>query len=724
MRKMRRFLANHRWLLSMLLASTMFGAVCAKLNTSGNLVVAGATSQVMIDYPDASVVDRSAIGTMQDDLSLLQQHAALDASLMTTMPVLDAIGKRMGVPGSQISGITDITAPAPIQFTMADSEQHASQLVASEAPYRLELQPSTYEPILTIYAEAPSVGSALRLATSATLGLGDYLRSVAQRQDFPLQDLPQLRQLGSPRGGVTNSTAKIEIAGLTFITAFALSFVALLLLLRRRWRGPERDLSRPRRRSRLTGRAAADWPRTTRLLPWSIAGLIAMIWLTPFDRLQLGGGGAPINITLDRVVIPIVVVIWLIAFTAGPGASPRLKVTRVHIAIGAYLACAFLSVVLDAHYLNHTGELAISVKKVPLLVSYISIFVIVASSIRKSEVPAFMTFTLVLAVMVGLEAVYEYHTHVNLFNTLLGHLGPFKLTAGDATNASLIDSQGRFWLQGPTDYGAELVGILAMALPIAVLRFLKAKSVRQRILYGVPIALLPYAMVSTERKTALLAPAIAFLTIAYFRRRELISLAPLILVLGVVMIALSPTSLEHIVSQFTGANATKTATVDARTANYDAVRPDLWSHLLFGRGQGSYAPPNDRVVDSDIILPLIETGVLGLLTFLLIPVSLIGVARKKASDRDPTYSGPALIGVSAAATLLCLSTLYSFMSLPHGPDVFMYLTGLAVVAVGPDGEPRGVPRPRHHRLTREDRSRVRRPALVLEAPAQQVRHRA
>jgi hypothetical protein len=721
MRKLRRFLVNYRWLLAVLSASMVFAAVCAKLNTSGNLVVAGATSQVMIDYPDASVVDRSAIGTVQDDLQLLQQHAALYASLMTTPPVLDAIGKRMGVPGGQISGVAYVTAPAPLQFTMAGSEEHASQLVASEAPYRLELQPSRLQPILTIYAQAPSVYGALRLATSATLGLGDYLRSLAQQQGFPIRELPQLRPLGNPRGGVTNSRAKIEIAGLTFITAFALSFVALRLLLHRRWRCPERGTSRPRRRSRLTGGAAADWPRTTRLLPWSIAALIAMIWLTPFDRLQLGGGGAPINITLDRVVIPIVAVIWLIAFTAGPGAAPRLKVTRVHFALGAYLACAFLSVVLDAQYLNHTGELAISIKKLPLLVSYMSIFVIVTSSIRKSEVRAFMSFTLGLAVIVGFEAIYEYHTHVNLFNTLLAHLGPFKLTAGDATNASLLDSQGRFWLEGPTDYGAELVGILTMALPIALLRFLKAKSVRQRILYGVPIALLPYAMFATERKTSLVAPAIAVVTIAYYRRGQLRSLAPLLLVLAVGAIALSPQTVGHIVSQFTGSSATKTQTTDARTANFDALRPDLWSHLLFGRGQGSYTPPTDRVVDSDLLLPLVETGVLGMAAFLLIPISLISAARKKASQRSDANSAAALVGLTAATTLLCLAVIYSFMSLPHGPDVFMYLAGLTVVAVGSDGEPRGVPHGRQHRLAREDWRRVRRPAPVLELPAQQLR---
>jgi hypothetical protein len=719
MRVMRRFLMNHRWLLGMLLASTVFAAVSAKLNTSGDLVVGGATTHVMIDYPDASLVDRGTVGSVQDVLALLQQHAVLDAALMTTPPVLDAIAKRMGVPGGQISGIADITANAPTQFTQAGSEKHASELQASEAPYRLELQPSPSEPILTIYAEAPSVAAALRLASSATLGLGDYLRSVAERQGFPAEELPQLRPLGRPQAGVTNSSAKMEIAGLTFITAFALSFLVLLGLLRRRVRRAGSESSRPVRRARLTGRAAADWPRTTRVLPWSIAGLIAMFWLTPFDRLQLGGGGTPVNITLDRVVIPIVVLIWLVAFAAGPGAAPRLRLTRVHLAVGAYLACAFLSVVLDAHYLNQTGELAISVKKIPLLVSYASIFMIVASSIRRSEVPAFMTFTLVLAVIVGLETFYEYHSQQDLFLTLFSHLGPFKLAAVDVTNSAVVDSLGRLHVQGPTGIGDELVGILAMALPIAVLRFLKATSVRQRIVYGLAVGLLLYAMVATERKTSLLAPVMVFLAIAYFRRGQLLRLAPLVLVLGVGALAASPNTLGHVVSQFTAANATQVQTVDARTANFDAVRPDLWSHLLFGRGQGAYAPPTDRIVDSDIILPLVETGVFGLATFLLIPFSLISLARKSAYEHDATYSTPAVVGVSVAVAFLCLVNLYSFMSLPHGPDVFMYLAGLVVAVGGPGAEPREATQVRHHRLGRADRRRVRGRAPVLAGAAQQ-----
>jgi hypothetical protein len=43
---------------------------------------------------------------------------------------------------------------------------------------------------------------------------------------------------------------------------------------------------------------------------------------------------------------------------------------------------------------------------------------------------------------------------------------------------------------------------------------------------------------------------------------------------------------------------------------------------------------------------------------------------------------------------LSVALLYSVMSLPHAPDVFFYMAGLAVVAMGPEDIPlrRGRPR--------------------------------
>jgi hypothetical protein len=68
--------------------------------------------------------------------------------------------------------------------------------------------------------------------------------------------------------------------------------------------GPAEWRPRARRRSpevlaRAAARHAADWPRTTRVLPWALFGFMAMIWLIPFDSVQLPVGG-PIDITLDR----------------------------------------------------------------------------------------------------------------------------------------------------------------------------------------------------------------------------------------------------------------------------------------------------------------------------------------------------------------------------------------------------------------------------------------
>ncbi len=243
----------------MLVTSTLIAAVCAKLNTAGNLTVAAATTHVMVDDPDVSIVDRRAL---PQDVATLQKRAELYGRLMVTTPVLEAIGKRAGLPPDQIAGVDRTTADVPIPLTEPASEERASQIRASQAPYRLELQSHPDEPVLAIYAVAPSWPEAQRLADSAVPGLQDYLRDIARLQGFPEEQLPQLRQLGSARGGTTNGKAKIVIAGLTFFTAFGLSFVLLLLLLRRFRRPRTEDAPVPAPRARLSARAAADWPRT------------------------------------------------------------------------------------------------------------------------------------------------------------------------------------------------------------------------------------------------------------------------------------------------------------------------------------------------------------------------------------------------------------------------------------------------------------------------------
>jgi hypothetical protein len=677
---MLRFLIRNRLLIAVLLASTLVGAACAKFNTRGNLVVATATAHLFVDDPDASIIDRRAL---PQDVLTLQDRAELYGRLMTTTPVLDAIGKRAGVPGDQISGVARLTANVPNELTQPGSEERADQIRASRAPYRLELQSDPAEPVLAIYAQAPSLDAAQRLANAAGPGLHDFLVGVARRQGFPLKELPQLRQLGSARGGVVNGKAKVMIGALTFVTAFTLSLVLLLLLVRRPWRrrpeaAPERA---PRLRPRLTRGAAADWPRTTRVLPWGVALLIAMFWLTPFDKIQLAFS-TPVNITLDRILLPLVAVVWLIARKAGPGAAPRVRITRVHIAVLVFVAIAFLSVVVDARYLNQTGELKLAFKKLPLLLSYISIFVIVASSVRPSEVPAFMKYTLVLAVICGIEIIIEYRFKTNLFVSWSEKIfrGPFKVVLDDDSGTA-FDSLGRRWIAGPAGSGVEVVTMMSMVLPIAVFGVLGAKNHKRKALYGLALAILFAAMFATQRKSSLLAPAAVMLTLLYFRRKELLSLAPLGLVIVVLVTAMSPGAIRGVVGQFVRSDNTHVATVSDRTADYDAIRPDLWTHLALGRGYGTYDHNTYRILDSEILLVGIETGVAGLAAFLMIGISVILVARKTVALRDPRWSPAALWGVAAGVCLLVVSTLYDLIGFPHGTCIFLYTAGLVTVVV-------------------------------------------
>jgi hypothetical protein len=701
---MPRLISRH-WLLATLITSALVGAGFAKLNTSGNFESGLATAHVMIDYPDASIVDRRAL---PQDLATLQRRAELYARLMTTQPVLAAIGNRAGLPGDQISGISDLTADVPLQLTQPGSEEEASRIRASNAPYKLELQSDNYLPILSIYAQGPSSAAAEHLANAVAPGLRDYLTGLASQEGQNQRELPVLRQLGDARGGVASTTnGRAAVAGLTFITAFLLSLAAILSLRYWRRRGTAARLVRPSRRPCLSAGAAADWPRTTRVLPWSIAVLITMIWLTPFDRIQLAVH-APVNISLDRIVLPCVAVIWLIAFTAGRGAAPRLRFTRVHAAVGTFLAVGFLSAVVNAHYLSHITELSIAVKQLALLLSYIAIFVIVASSVRRTEVPAFLNYTLALSVIAALGAIYDYRFHNNLFTSFATSVfkGPFTVVA-PPPGASLLDSLGRRWVSGPAVYGVELDLMLSIALPIAILGSFRAKTRGRKILYGLAIAVLFAGMFATARKSALVIPVGVILTLAYFRRRELISLAPLGIVVVIVMWVSAPGAIRGVVEQFTRADASHVATVDSRTATYDAIRPDLWSHLLFGQGYGTFEPPTYRVIDSEIISRLTETGVVGLLTFLLIPLSVILYARKTAYRRELRSSEAALCGIAAGVSLIVSVTLYTVLVAPHGPDVFLYVAGLVVVAVQDEGLATTTRAEREHGFRRIARSRRR-----------------
>ncbi len=416
------------------------------------------------------------------------------------------------------------------------------------------------------------------------------------------------------------------------------------------------------------------------LLPWTLAGFIALIWLVPFNTLALNVS-LPIDLSLDRIVLPVVAIFWVLALVARGTVAPRLRLTWIHTALGVFLIIALLSVVLDARYLNQTLELDLSLKKLPLLVSYVSLFVITASAVRREEVPAFLSFTLLLAVVCALGMIYEYRSEQNLFWNLSDTLLPGPFTLSGQLDPGALDGIGRRIVRGPTETPLEAVAMLTLALPIALVRLIDAGSWRTRIMYALAACLLVAAVFATYRKSALVAPAAVVLTLVYFRRSALLKLAPLGLVVLVIAMVLSPGALSSITDQFTRSDRAAVGTVSDRTSDYDAIRPDVWSHPALGRGYGSYNHENYRILDSEILLRTIETGVLGLAAFLLIPLVVLASARRLIASRDPTAASVGLVGAAIAVTFFVCALMFDVLSFPHVPYVFLYMTGLVAVVI-------------------------------------------
>ncbi len=308
-----------RLLLAVLVLATLVGLVAAKVNASGSSPVATASTHALVDVGDPSIVQRRAL---PQHVSSLQKRAELFGRLMTTEPVLARIARRADLPPGSIGAIARTTAEVPITLTEPGSEERASQIRDSRLPYRLELQSDPDEPVLAVYAQGPSELEAKGLADASVAGLRDYLDALARKQGIPPKDRVHLRQLGAARGAVVSGRASVVIAALTFIVAFGLTCAVAFGLVRLRRRQLRRGEAtapppaEPRDRGRLD-----DWPRTTRVLPWLLAGFIAMLWLVPFNTIQLAVS-MPVDLKLDRLVLPFVVLAWVAAFFGGRAFAP------------------------------------------------------------------------------------------------------------------------------------------------------------------------------------------------------------------------------------------------------------------------------------------------------------------------------------------------------------------------------------------------------------------
>ena len=630
------------------------------------LEVAGAAIHVVIDAPRSwALNDRTGPG----EFSNLAHRADLLGMFVTSQPVLEAVARRMHVAPHRIGATTRITANVTNALSQANSEERATAIALSRKPYQIDAQTTPGRPVLNIYAQAPSVEEAKALAEASATELRAYVeRQTAEKRIAPRWRI-ELERLGPARGGVINAGTAPQLFALTFMLALAgcLALLAGFTALRRRrdpaWAAASRPSPGPA--------GGGDWPRTTRVLPWTLAAFLGVIWLVPFNGIELTAS-LPFDLKFDRLVLPVIVGIWLLSLAVGGPAAPRVRVTPIHVALGAFVFAACLSVVLAGEHLNLANQFDLSIKRVFLLMSYALFFLVITSSVRPSEVRPFFKLTLGLALLTALGTIWEYRFSYNVFYSFADAVLPGVFQVAQAS-AGGVDMFGRQFTSGPAEHPLEAVGLLTMALPIALVGLLNAKGRKQTLLYALGACIVMSATIATYRKSALLAPASVCLVLLYFCRGRLLKLAPLAVPALFIVHLLSPGAFGSIVQQ--GGNLA-VGTVGDRASDYDAVRPDLWSGLLFGRGYGSFGY---RILDSEVLSRLIDSGVFGLAAYFALLVTVFAGARKLIHAGDPRRADLALAVAASTVAFIVLSFLFDVMVFPHTPYALLSLAGLLAV---------------------------------------------
>lgn len=418
----------------------------------------------------------------------------------------------------------------------------------------------------------------------------------------------------------------------------------------------------------------ADWPRTTRLLPWALMSFVAMLWLVPFDSIKLPVGG-PVDATLDRPMLLLLIGLWFLSIKAVPSGR-KLRSSPVHWAFAIFTVIAALSILLRGESLIRLGEMELAIKQLALLATYGIFFALSASIIRAGEVTKIVGAMLALACITAVSVIVEYRLGINPFHDWIGPLFPGYVRPPEL---GMVDSIGRVQIFGPGVHPLVPAVMLSMTLPFAFVWLMKAEDRTHRLLYGAVVVLLIGGAVATQKKTAIVGPLVCVLVLTAYKPRAMLRLTPLAVILIGVVHLTAPGALGGVIDQFAPGSVSKVNTTQDRLSDYEAVVPDVVDHPLLGRGYGSYDQKKHRILDNLYLTLAIGVGLLGLLSYLAIFATSFRNANRVARSGDPDRGPPAMAAAAAIIVALISGALLDFLSFPQLPYLFCFIAAIAFV---------------------------------------------
>lgn len=422
-----------------------------------------------------------------------------------------------------------------------------------------------------------------------------------------------------------------------------------------------------------------DWPHTSRVLPWLAALTFVAVTVVPIDSVALPIP-LPFDARPDRLLLIASFGMWaLIVAVRAPSPQTRLRYRfgTSEVILALFLCAAILSVSFNASELGPLNEAQGAFKKLVLLVSYIGFYVFAVSTIRGSEVPALVRLVVALGTIAALGTIFELITGVNLFFAAASRLSPPGSSVSPATE---LIRGGRPDVTGPARHGLAITCELAMILPLAVAGAVHEEGRGRRWLFRIAAVILLLGCITTLRRSGVILPFLATSAVILAGGRRMLPLAAMFVVVALAVPLVAPGVGKDVASQFSSSNATTQGSTQGRTQDYPAVIPDLRVRTLLGRGFGTFDPHRYRVLDNQLILSAVETGVIGLATYLALILSTAVIGLRTAWQRAGPASWLGLAMVGSALAFLAANAFFDALSFPQAPYTFLMLLALANVA--------------------------------------------
>jgi len=210
--------------------AAIYSAYQINLNPPGihnrELSVSAASSQILIDSPQSTLVTGAEAGT----LDALATRAKIYGQYLSSLAARAKIAKRVGIPAQTIS-TSGPFSPANGQqgYASQPADERAEELLQEGAQNRLVFTAQEGVPILTVSAQAATSDRAVALASASFATLKEYVQEL-RTDGTPVRNGVIVRQLGAPEGGTLGGSNNAILMVLAFLLVVGLGCAAILVV--------------------------------------------------------------------------------------------------------------------------------------------------------------------------------------------------------------------------------------------------------------------------------------------------------------------------------------------------------------------------------------------------------------------------------------------------------------------------------------------------------------